>query len=108
MSKSISDIESDKDDATGGYEKFRMIRELTENDIREYYQKHAPLHTVHHVDMDAILTGREKRLSIEDSMNRGAELCVEFMKEIRTRQSDQQTVEVKEMEGFTRDDSIEF
>ena len=107
MKKSLSDIESDKDDATGGYEKFRRIRKLRDEEIREYYEKRKQMHLVPHVDMDAILAGREKRLTIEESRHRGAELCKKFVNELKTHQSDNQTDE-KEMEGFTRDDTIEF
>ena len=107
MTKSLSDIEADKDDATGEYQKFKRLKYLTEQEILELTSKNQ-MHLVHHVDMDAILTGREKRLTIEQSMHRGAELCVKFVEELKTHQSDKQTVEVKEKEGFTRDDTIEF
>ena len=42
------------------------------------------MHTVPHVDMDAILSGKEKRLTIEESRQKGVALCNEFMKELHS------------------------
>ncbi len=106
MMKSLSDIEADKDDATGEYQKFKRLKYLTKNEIIKLSSRDQ-MHLVHHVDMDAILTGREKRLTIEQSMHRGAELCVKFVNELKTHQSDKQTDEL-EKEGFILDDTIEF
>ena len=106
--KSLSELDEERDDATGGYNKYYLVfKDYTEEELRQKQYEGIP-HTVPHVDMDAILTGREKRLTIEQSMHRGAELCVKFVREFKTHQSDKQTVEVKEKEGFTRDDTIEF
>ena len=42
------------------------------------------MHLVPHVDMDAILSGKEQRLTIEESHQKGAALCVEFLKELHS------------------------
>ena len=50
----------------------------------EKIAKLSKLHTVPHVDMDAILEGRERRLSIDESLQKGAAFCAEFMKELHS------------------------
>ena len=42
------------------------------------------MHLVPHVDMDAILEGRERRLSIDESRQKGVALCSAFMKELHS------------------------
>ena len=44
----------------------------------------------------------------DDSMNRGADVCDEIVVKEKLHQSENQTVEVKEMEGFTLDETIDF
>lgn len=105
--KYLSDLDFDRDDATGGYRIYNHIFEdIPEEDLFKKISESIP-HIVHHVDMDAILEGREKRLTIEESKNRGAELCKRFVEEFKTHQSDNQTGEL-EKEDFIKDDSIEF
>ncbi|MDO5331248.1 MAG: hypothetical protein Q4E99_01090 [Bacillota bacterium] len=45
-------------------------------------EKLSKMATVPHVDMDVILAGKEKRLTIEESQMKGVELCKAFMKEL--------------------------
>lgn len=44
----------------------------------------------------------------DDSMNRGADVCDEIVVKEKLHQSDNQTVEIKEMEGYTLDETIDF
>ncbi len=105
MMKYPCDIDEARDDATGGYNKYNLLFiEYTEDELRKKQYEGIP-HLVHHVDMDAILSGREKRLTINQSMNRGALLCKEFVEEVKQRQSDKQTDELgkdKIYNGFER------
>ena len=106
MMKSLSDLEADRDDATGGYEGLRNIKALNTEEKIEKELSERPLHTVPHVDMDAIIEGRERRMTIEESRQRGVELCRKIMNELNTQQSNTKNEFI--MEGFIRDDTIDF
>lgn len=106
MMKSLSDLETDRDDATDGYEGLRNIKKLSVEEKQQRSENKSVLHTVPHVNMDAILEGRERRMTIEESRQRGVELCREIMKELNTQQSN--NINEFVMEGFIRDDTIDF
>lgn len=106
MMKYHSDLDEERDDATGGYNKYYLLFKDIAEDIQREEKQSIP-HIVNHVDMDAILIGREKRLTIKESLHRGALLCLKFVKEDKLHQSDNQTVELKK-EGFTQDETLEF